>query len=79
MGVDFLDCRTAEYELTKDQYFQSAQKMRSQPILFAEGPLRASMKFGNEVLRAKSGDQNGVFVFTGSLHIVSAVLGSLQK
>ncbi|KAL3650541.1 hypothetical protein CASFOL_006944 [Castilleja foliolosa] len=74
-GVDFLDCKTAEYEYIKDQQTLSAGK---KPVLFAERSLMGSLTFGNEILAAKSGNQHGIIVVTGSLHIVSAALRLLE-
>ncbi|KAI3471198.1 hypothetical protein Pfo_027861 [Paulownia fortunei] len=78
MGGDFLDCKTAKFDLVEDQHTQSTGKMGCQSILFVESSLMASIRFGNEILGAKSGTQHGIIVVTGSLHIVSAVLGSLE-
>ncbi|KAK4436240.1 Dihydrofolate synthetase [Sesamum alatum] len=78
MGCDFLDCKTAKYELIEDQHTQSEGKMGCQSVLLAEGSLMASIRLGNEILVAKSGTR-GIIVVTGSLHIVSAVLGSLEE
>lgn len=78
MGDDFLDRKTAKYKLIEDHHTQCAGKMGCESILFVEGSLMASIRFGNEVLGAKSETQNGIIVVTGSLHIVSAVLGYLE-
>ncbi|KAL0452436.1 UNVERIFIED_CONTAM: Dihydrofolate synthetase [Sesamum latifolium] len=78
MGYDFLDCKTAKYELIEDQHTQFEGKMGCQSILFTEGSLMDSIRLGNEIRGAKSGSQRGIIVVTGSLHIVSAVLGSLE-
>ncbi|KAK4403650.1 Dihydrofolate synthetase [Sesamum angolense] len=76
MGCDFLDCKTAKYNLIEDQHSQFEGKMGCQSVLFAEGSLMDSIRIGNEILGAKSGTQSGIIVVTGSLHIVSAVLGN---
>ncbi|XP_051116415.1 dihydrofolate synthetase [Andrographis paniculata] len=73
-GADFLDCKVEKYDLTEDQ----EEIMGNQSILFMEGSLMASMKFGNKILCAKQGAKQGILVFTGSLHIVSAILGSIN-
>ncbi|KAL0403212.1 UNVERIFIED_CONTAM: Dihydrofolate synthetase [Sesamum radiatum] len=78
MGCDFLDCKTAKYELIEDQHTQFEGKMGCQSIFFTEGSLMDSIRLGHEILGAKSGTQRGIIVVTGSLHIVSAVLGSLE-
>lgn len=78
MGGDFLDCKIAKYELIEDQHTQSARKMGHEPILFVEGSLMDSIRFGHEVLGAKPATRKGIILVTGSLHIVSAVLGFLE-
>ncbi|XP_075495306.1 dihydrofolate synthetase isoform X2 [Primulina tabacum] len=72
MGIDFLCRGTTKHG---DQCTPSTQKWGRRPILFAEGSLEDSMSFGHRILGAKS---CGMIIFTGSLHIVSAVLGRLQ-
>ncbi|XP_073315465.1 dihydrofolate synthetase isoform X3 [Primulina huaijiensis] len=72
MGIDFLYSGTTKHG---DQCTPSTQKRGRRPILFAEGSLEDSMSFGHRILGAKS---CGVIIFTGSLHIVSAVLGRLH-
>lgn len=78
MGGDFLDCNIAKNELIENQHTLSARKMGHKPILFVAGSLIDSIRFGHEVLIAKSATRNGIIVVTGSLHIVSAVLGFLE-
>ncbi|KAL1550698.1 dihydrofolate synthase [Salvia divinorum] len=78
MDVGFLDCRAANYELIEDQFPESSRNMGSESILFVEGSLVDSIRFGHEVLGAKSATGSGIIVVTGSLHIVSAVLGCLE-
>ncbi|XP_051146256.1 uncharacterized protein LOC127261874 [Andrographis paniculata] len=65
-GADFLNCKAEKYDLTEDQ----KDMIGNQSILFMEGSLMASMKFGSKILRAKHGAKQGILVFTGSLHIV---------
>ncbi|KAL6503892.1 hypothetical protein OROGR_025815 [Orobanche gracilis] len=77
-GDEFIDCKTAKYELIQDQHTQSAEKNGCRPILFIESSLMGSLRFGNEILAAKCRNQHGMIVVTGSLHIVSAVLGLLE-
>ncbi|KAK6121839.1 hypothetical protein DH2020_044452 [Rehmannia glutinosa] len=79
MGGDFLDCKTAKYELIENQHTQSAGKKGRESVLFVESSLLASLRLGSEILAAKSGNQHGIIVVTGSLHIVSAVLGLLER
>ncbi|KAL6581456.1 hypothetical protein OROMI_007379 [Orobanche minor] len=77
-GGDFIDCKTAKYELIQDQHTQSAEKNGCRPVLFVESSLMGSLRFGNEILAAKCRNHHGMIVVTGSLHIVSAVLGLLE-
>ncbi|XP_057774259.1 dihydrofolate synthetase isoform X2 [Salvia miltiorrhiza] len=78
MGVGFLDCRTANHKWIEDQHPESSRKMGSEFILLLEGSLVDSIRFGHEVLGTTSATGNGIIVVTGSLHIVSAVLGCLE-
>ncbi|KAL2556141.1 Folylpolyglutamate synthetase family protein [Forsythia ovata] len=74
---DIMDCGIVESEFFKDKLTQSAGQTESQTILFAEGSLVPLMRVGDEILKAKS-VEFGIIVVTGSLHIVSVVLGSLE-
>ncbi|KAG6429472.1 hypothetical protein SASPL_107523 [Salvia splendens] len=78
MDVGFLDCGAPNYELIEDQFPESSRNMGSESILFVEGSLVDSIRFGHEVLDAKSASGRGIIIVTGSLHIVSAVLGCLE-
>ncbi|KAG8390375.1 hypothetical protein BUALT_Bualt01G0076900 [Buddleja alternifolia] len=77
-GGDFLDCKTAKYELIEDQHTQSAENTGFRSVLFTEGSLMESLRFGNDILHGKHGTRLGIIVVTGSLHIVSAVLASFE-
>ena len=48
-------------------------------ILGAESSLMASLKATNQILRERAGNQSGIIVVTGSLHIVSMVLAALNS
>lgn len=78
MDGGFLDCGAANYELIESQHLESSRIMGSESILFVEGSLKDSIRFGHEVLGAKSAIRSGIVVVTGSLHIVSAVLDCLE-
>lgn len=67
IGRNYLDSNTLKHESGGHH-----------PILFMERSLTDSVELGNEVLGTKSGNKHGIIVFTGSLHIVSAVLGSIK-
>ncbi|XP_065626273.1 dihydrofolate synthetase isoform X2 [Quercus suber] len=55
----------------------SARKLENGTILAAESSLMASLKATNQILRERAGNQSGIIVVTGSLHIVSMVLAAL--
>lgn len=48
-------------------------------ILAVESSLTNCLRASNRTLKARTGDQSGVIVVTGSLHIVSSVLASIHK
>ncbi|CAL5405247.1 unnamed protein product [Camellia sinensis] len=80
-GINILDygvtvCR----KLLEDQSVHSANELESKTILSAEMSLMDAMRIGNKILRARTAgdDQSGIIVVTGSLHIVSSVLGLIQ-
>ncbi|KAF5947565.1 hypothetical protein HYC85_013522 [Camellia sinensis] len=80
-GINILDygvtvCR----KLLEDQSVHSANELESKTILSAEMSLMDAMRVGNKILRARTAgdDQSGIIVVTGSLHIVSSVLGLIQ-
>lgn len=74
MGINFVDCKTVECELTEEQ----RSIMGCQFVWFVEGSLIPLIKFGNKILHEKPGSEHGIIVVTGSLHIVSATLGSIK-
>ncbi|XP_059629098.1 dihydrofolate synthetase isoform X2 [Cornus florida] len=80
VGIDILDHGIVEYQKWfEDQPVHSEGESECKTILSAETSLIDSMRIGNQILRARTGDQSGVIVVTGSLHIVSMVLGSISK
>ncbi|KAK9292440.1 hypothetical protein L1049_020412 [Liquidambar formosana] len=79
LGIDILHDGMAEYQkLLKDQSVCSAGEFADKTLLAAESSLPVCMRIGNEILKAKTGDQSGILVVTGSLHIVSLVLASVH-
>lgn len=78
ININFRDCTINEHEVVKYPNLNHTEMSGCRPLLFAEGSLAASLKAGGQILGAGSGDQNGLIVVTGSLHIVSAALDSLQ-
>lgn len=80
VGVDILDygvedCRN----LLDDHSDHSVVELESKTILATESSLMISMRVGNQILRATIGDQPGIILVTGSLHIVSSVLRFIQR
>lgn len=55
-----------------------AEESEDKTIVLVEKSLQISMRQGCQILRARRRTQSGIIVVTGSLHIVSSVLGSLQ-
>ncbi|GKV19839.1 hypothetical protein SLEP1_g30050 [Rubroshorea leprosula] len=79
LGIDLLHDRTAEYgELFKDKLVSSAMEFRGGLVLVAENSLAVSLDVANQILQERSANRTGILVVTGSLHIVSSVLGSLN-
>lgn len=76
MNMKVLDLKVANSE---DQSLQPAGIEESQSILLAEGSLLACIRAGFKILNERTGEQPGIIVVTGSLHIVSAVLGYLHS
>ncbi|KAK4357452.1 hypothetical protein RND71_023062 [Anisodus tanguticus] len=72
MNMKALDLKVADSEV---QSLQTAGIVESQSILLAEGSLLACMRAGFNILNERTGEQPGIIIVTGSLHIVSAVLG----
>ncbi|XP_052205466.1 dihydrofolate synthetase isoform X2 [Diospyros lotus] len=76
IGATLLDYGVADMEkLLQQSVVHSAGGPDHQPILTIETSVVASMRAGDGILRAKAGNQSGIIVVTGSLHIVSSVLG----
>ncbi|KAM3374098.1 dihydrofolate synthetase [Capsicum galapagoense] len=76
MNMKVLDLKVADSE---DESLQAAGIVESQSILLAEGSLLACIRAGFKILSERTGEQPGIIVVTGSLHIVSAVLGYLDS
>ncbi|KAG5533859.1 hypothetical protein RHGRI_027901 [Rhododendron griersonianum] len=80
VGVDIVDDGVQDFRSSlDDQSVHSVDKPESKTILATESSLKISMRVGNQILRARMGDQPGIIVVTGSLHIVSSVLRSIQQ
>lgn len=80
VGVDTVDNGVEGFPSSlDDQSFHSVAKPASKTILATESSLMTSMEVGNQILQARMGDQPGIIVVTGSLHIVSSVLRFIQQ
>lgn len=64
-------------ELTKVPTLNSNSKS-DMTILAAESSLTSCLRMGNQILKARLGDESGIIVVTGSLHIVSSVLSFVR-
>lgn len=76
LDIKVLDLKVADCE---DQSLQVAGMPESRSILLAEGSLLACMRTGFKILNERTGEQSGIIVVTGSLHIVSAILDYLHS
>ncbi|XP_075649674.1 dihydrofolate synthetase-like [Castanea sativa] len=79
LGIDIAhDGTTKSREVFSNLLVCSASKLENGTILAAESSLMASLKATNQILRERTGNQSGIIVVTGSLHIVSMVLAALS-
>ncbi|PWA95404.1 folylpolyglutamate synthetase family protein [Artemisia annua] len=73
LGIRFSEVGIEAYsKLLKDQSNDST-------LLFSSSSLAESMRIGDEILRSKGRDRPCLLVVTGSLHVVSSVLCSIQR
>ena len=80
LGIDIVhDGTTKSGEVFNNLLVCSASKLENGTILAAESSLMASLKATNQILRERAGNQSGIIVVTGSLHIVSMVLAALSS
>ncbi|XP_061350278.1 dihydrofolate synthetase-like [Gastrolobium bilobum] len=79
LGVGIIHDGMAEYsELLKDQPVSSASNLGDgKTILATESSLKGCLRTANNIL-IRSGNEKGIIVITGSLHIISSVLASLD-
>ncbi|CAH2068865.1 unnamed protein product [Thlaspi arvense] len=76
-GINIIDCGVADSDKLLEQAIHSPGELVRQVIL-TQSSLEASMRLGNQILKAKAQDESGIIVATGSLHIVSSVLGMIR-
>ncbi|MED6160269.1 hypothetical protein PIB30_050011 [Stylosanthes scabra] len=72
LGIGIVHDGMAEYK----EILKNHHPVRSNTILATESSLKGSLGAANKILSSK-GDQKGIIVITGSLHIVSSVLAFL--
>lgn len=78
LDIHTLNYHIGELEDLRDQETQWEERFDYLGILFAEGSLLACMKAGRQILARRTKSKSGIIVVTGSLHVVSAILGSLK-
>ncbi|KAL4594901.1 hypothetical protein ACB092_12G052900 [Castanea dentata] len=79
LGIDIVhDDTTKSREVFNNLVVCSTSKLENGTILATESSLMASLKATNQILRERTGNQSGIIVVTGSLHIVSMVLAALS-
>ncbi|EOY23453.1 Folylpolyglutamate synthetase family protein isoform 1 [Theobroma cacao] len=80
LGIKVLHDRIAEYrELFEDKYICSTRDLNHEILVATENSLSDSLRFANQILRERTWNRSGIIVVTGSLHIVSLVLASLNR
>ncbi|KAK6925947.1 Mur ligase, central [Dillenia turbinata] len=80
LGVDVLDDRIGEYEKNcEDKSDSAVGKLESKMLVVAGSSLQDSMRSGYQILNLKKGNNLGIIVVTGSLHIVSSLLSSIHN
>ncbi|KAF7816726.1 dihydrofolate synthetase isoform X1 [Senna tora] len=79
LGIGIVHDGMVEYkELLKDQTVSSVRNMHEGRIILAtETSLNSCLRNTDRILRRNTGDERGIIVITGSLHIVSVVLANL--
>lgn len=70
--------RMTSSSILKEFWIEASEEKEREILVIAEPSLVASMRLANEHLRAKLGDQSGIIVITGSLHIASSVLHMIR-
>lgn len=79
LGMTLFPDKMAQYqELVKDQRQCSLNLLENKIILAVEASVLSSMKVADQILRGRVQNGLGIIVVTGSLHIVSLVLATLN-
>ncbi|PPD66108.1 hypothetical protein GOBAR_DD37017 [Gossypium barbadense] len=80
LGIEVLHDRMTRYrELFEDNFISSTRDSKHETIVAAQNSLSDSLRFANQILRERTRNELGILVVTGSLHIVSLVLASLNR
>lgn len=80
LGIEVLHDRMTRYrELFEDNFISSTRDSKHETIVAAQNSLSDSLRFANQILRERTRNRPGILVVTGSLHIVSLVLASLNR
>ncbi|XP_021277917.1 dihydrofolate synthetase [Herrania umbratica] len=80
LGIKVIHDRIAEYRgLFEDKYNCSTRDSKHEILVATENSLSDSLRFANQILRERTWNRSGIIVVTGSLHIVSLVLASLNR
>ena len=74
LGIEFEDTNDPKSLNAAARNIGNSNKM----VVAAETSLTKCLMVGNKILKARTGDQSGLIVITGSLHIVSSILSSIH-
>lgn len=78
LGIQIVHDGKAEYsELLNEQPVSESNFGDGKAILVTESSLKGCLRTANKIL-TRRGNEKGVIVFTGSLHIVASVLASID-
>ncbi|KAK9724733.1 hypothetical protein RND81_05G095200 [Saponaria officinalis] len=78
IGVKLTD-EDLMYDLTSLDAFIPSPSTSTKMILAAGSSVLSCLRAGHKILQAKTGTKPGIIVVTGSLHIVSSVLASIDS
>ncbi|XVF53447.1 hypothetical protein PTKIN_Ptkin05aG0100100 [Pterospermum kingtungense] len=80
LGIKVVDDKMEEWgELFEDKFICTARDSEHELIVAAKNSLSDSLRSANQILRERTQNWPGILVVTGSLHIVSLVLASLNR
>ncbi|XVF12624.1 hypothetical protein REPUB_Repub08aG0135000 [Reevesia pubescens] len=80
LGIKVLHDRMTRYrEFFEEKLIYSTRDLEHEIIMAAENSLSDSLRFANQILQERTPNRPGIVVVTGSLHIVSLVLASLNR